>query len=580
MTDPGVLQAAWARVVVGTLVASGARRAIVCPGSRSTPFLLALLESAGVERYELVDERVAGFAALGFARVDGIAPLVLCTSGSAVAHLHPAVVEADIAGLPLLVLSADRPLALQDSGANQTIDQSRLFGSHVRAAIDGDPGDLGTEAFAHGRRLAALAWHQAHGDHPGPVQFNLRARKPLEPGGSPSATTAVRELAAVWLGQVPIGFRAVSTPAREGLLALADAIAAAHRPLVVGGPEPFRGSGHKTGTRAFLRAKLAPVAVDPGSLLHGSPDGLQGGGLLLETSLAQQADLVVAVGPPPTSTLFESRLGARTAGRLVVLGGRRRCDPTGTAFLFVDGDIDAILGGVTRLLRGRERQIDPSWAHAWRSADRLARQSLAAEHGSGALSELVATQMLAQVLGPKGLLVVGNSLPIRHAVEAGVGAGLAVATQRGASGIDGLVAGAAASARAWGHPTGLVLGDLSALHDLGGLAAAASLAGPTPLLVMILDNRGGRIFERLPVAQAVEDLEPWVQSAASRDLGAIARAFGLSVAEPTDRRGLGRALRGAKRRPGPTVVVVRVAPGDANERARRVRREIDLLLMP
>ncbi|MCA9529617.1 MAG: 2-succinyl-5-enolpyruvyl-6-hydroxy-3-cyclohexene-1-carboxylate synthase, partial [Myxococcales bacterium] len=187
MRESASVQAEWARVLLGALRRAGVRDVVISPGSRSTPFVLAADAEPGLRCHDVIDEREAGFFALGQARVTGVPSLLLCTSGTAAAHYYPAVIEASSAQVPLLVLSADRPPELHGSGANQTIDQTRLFGVHVRRFIElgaapapGYP-DLDARAFAALCRSAAQAVAAAKGPPAGAVHLNAPARKPLEP---------------------------------------------------------------------------------------------------------------------------------------------------------------------------------------------------------------------------------------------------------------------------------------------------------------------------------------------------------------------------------------------------------------
>lgn len=575
--DLGVHQAAWTRVLVGALVSSGARRAVVSPGSRSTPLVLALLAHAGIDRFDVVDERVAGFVALGLARVEGIAPLLVCTSGSAVANWHPAVVEADVAGLPLILLSADRPHELSRSGANQTIEQAGLFGAHVRASFDLDPGPESVASLEAASRLAVHAWWVAHRAPPGPVQLNVRLRKPLEPRDQEGDKDADRRSAAV-LARVPHVWAGKVVPDSTGLDVLAERMAAAKRPLIVGGPRAFAAPKAVAGARALARATAIPAAVDPGSWLHATSSVLGFNELLLgSTVLAHhQPDLVLQLGPAPTSSRWEQHLARWEPGVLAVAAGETWADPSASASLVIGGDPGLVLAGLATRLARRPIGMEKDWL------DRLglAAATFAAtqQHEQG-WSEVAAVDAAASSLPRGGLLVLGNSLAIRHAGELGIARarGIAIATQRGASGIDGLIAGAAGAARAWFAPTAaptlLVLGDLSAVHDLGGLAAAAAVVAGNRLVVLVLDNGGGRIFERLPVRGRVESLAPWVLPGFTPDLVAVATALGAAAQRVGSSRELTRALRTAWAPDAEStvqVIVAEVPPEQTAERARRV----------
>lgn len=571
---PGAHQAAWAKAFIATLVHAGARRAVVSPGSRSTPLVLALLEQAAVDRVDVVDERVAGFVALGIARAEGKAPLLVCTSGSAVANWHPAVVEADVAGIPLLLLSADRPAELIGSGANQTIDQTRLFGSHVRASFDCGPGREGVASLRAASRIAMQAWQSAHWPRVGPVHCNLRFDKPLEPSSAAAARSGSERAAAVASEAARLRVPTEMIPT-SAVAHLVERIRGAARPVFVGGPRPWALPALPA-ARAI--AAHFPVIGDPGSWWQGA-GGLEAGDLLLESQwLARHPpDLVVQVGPAPTSSAWEGQL-ERCGGELVVANGPAWADPASLA-----GEVWLADPGV--LLRAAARRLGaPSpqpWLSRLREADRVAAEVRTNDLASGPhLSELEAVRLAADAVPRGGFLALGNSLAIRHAATGGIVARrTAISTQRGASGIDGLIAGAAGSVRARSGVGILVLGDLSALHDLGGLAAARHLVGAGRLVVVVLDNAGGRIFERLPVARTVADLRPWTTPDVCVDLVGVARGLEVPAIGVDTAVALRRALRSMIRGRKPVGLIrARLDPHDAGERSARLRQAVDAAL--
>ncbi|MBZ0122181.1 MAG: 2-succinyl-5-enolpyruvyl-6-hydroxy-3-cyclohexene-1-carboxylate synthase, partial [Sandaracinaceae bacterium] len=195
----------WSRLVIGSLASAGVRDVVVSPGSRSTPFVLAAARHGGLRVHEVIDERAAGFFALGLARLGGPPPLLLCTSGTAPAHYYPAIVEASLAELPLVALTADRPPELADCGAPQTIDQTRLFGAHAR--LFADLGAPDPEALEGLRRLISQAVLRSRYPIPGPVQLNARARKPLEPRSPASAGERALEERARAIAERPLALR-------------------------------------------------------------------------------------------------------------------------------------------------------------------------------------------------------------------------------------------------------------------------------------------------------------------------------------------------------------------------------------
>jgi 2-succinyl-5-enolpyruvyl-6-hydroxy-3-cyclohexene-1-carboxylate synthase len=324
------------------------------------------------------------------------------------------------------------------------------------------------------------------------------------------------------------------------------------------------------------------VLGDPGSWWQGA-GGLEAGDLVLESGwLARHPpDLVIQVGPAPTSSAWEGQL-ARSGAELVIANGPAWADPASLAQEVWMGDPAALLRALAHHL-GSEPAVGnaATWLERLRDIDQVAcgvRDDDLSRHPP--VSELEAVMVAADAVPRGGMLALGNSLAIRHAAVGGiVSKRLVVATQRGASGIDGLIAGVAGSVRALAGVGVLVLGDLSALHDLGGLAAARHAVGAGRLVIVVLDNAGGRIFERLPVARTVPDLRPWTTPDAGVDLVAVARGLGLRAIDVDTAAALRRALRALLRGRDPVGVIrIRVEPHDAADRSARLRRAVDAAL--
>ncbi len=594
--SPTNVQQEWARTLLWSLADAGIRQVVISPGSRSTPFVLAALEHPDLDCIDFLDERVAAFYALGQARASGRASLLICTSGTAGANYLPAVVEAGADYVPLLVLTADRPLELTDCGANQTIDQQRLFGQHARRFFDLGMADAAPEAFAGLRRRAAQAVHATTYPEPGAVQLNARARKPLEPARELAEPEIAFERLAEDLRSRPIV--TVATPNRlpsdDTLCSLADQLCRAERPLVVCGPAPIGGAASVAGhwpAGAWLA--LPQVVQDTGAVLLAETASQQRFASLpempradafdtiLRSSAAQEAlaaDFVLQLGRTPTSAAWPSYLKSCAAPHWV-LAEHGWNDPSCTAERLLIGEPEAALEWLAELLdedRQRPFSVPPlnAWQTAWHRADQLAwgavDASLAAVEG---LSEGAVARQLVTALPDGALLALGNSLPIRHLDTycPGRPVAWAVWSQRGASGIDGVISGSAGAASVLRRPAALLIGDVSFLHDAGGLAAAARIE--TPFVVLVIHNQGGRIFEQLPLAghpAAAGHLTHWTIPH-DRRLEPAATLHGLPYRQANSLQALQEALAEAFARPGATVVEARVSPRDAAER----RRDID-----
>ncbi len=560
---PRSLLTLWSRLVASSLVSAGVREVVVSPGSRSTPFVLALHARPELTLVSVLDERSAAFVALGMARASGRATAVLATSGTAPAHWFPAVIEASLSGLPLLLLSADRPLGLAHSGAAQTIDQTKLFGDWVRLFVDlGDPradqAALVSVTRSIGQAVAALT-----GPRPGPVHVNLRADKPLEPvepGPEERALAeAVENLArrsATRIGRPSVG------PDVEVARALGEALGEAKRPLVVAGPRR-RGDDRAALLDTCARARI-PVAAEATSQLRFGPRD----GLFLDAcelvfgadAFARGAmpDLVLQIGSLPTGPTLERTLGGV---RRFVLDAGGVHDPIGGAEA-----ISCAPAGLTMELAVSRRSVyarDDRWladladaeSIAWREIER----AVARGEGEGA-----AVRAAFEASGD-AMLVIGNSLPIRtlDRFVRGGGARRTVLSQRGANGIDGLVSGALGAAMVAAEPVVAIVGDVSFLHDSNALAHARAVRGP--LVVVVVDNGGGRIFETLPLARTPSGRAamPLFTTPHELDLAALVRALGVPCTETRRAVETREAVSAALQTRGAHVVRASVEPDDA-----------------
>ncbi len=572
----------WSRLLVASLVEAGIVHAVVCPGSRSTPFAWALAERSELVCHSLIDERDAAFFALGLARVTGEPALVLSTSGSAAANFFPAIVEARLARLPLLVVTADRPLELQAAEAAQTIDQVKLYGDHVRAFFDLGAPDAAPSALAGLKRSVLQAVLATRQPECGPVHLNARARKPLEPvAATPNDQALVAKVEALAKRGTTRVSRAGAMLEPGAVAELARELGRAERTLVVCGPLPvFR---ERTGALVReLAARLgAPVFAEATSGARFGEEAASGADALdwLLRSAAFRSELspdcVLRIGAPPTSGGLEPWLAEHPEIALHLLAEHGHPDALGRARTLTLAPIEALLEALTQALAAHEPHAEQrAFAERLERANEAAWRSVhAVTQRAPSFGEPEAVRLALESIPAGGLLVLGNSLPVRlvDSFVPAAGARVRVASQRGANGIDGLVAGAAGSALAARCPSLLLLGDVSLAHDLGGLAAARLVR--TPLALVVLDNGGGRIFEQLPVARlwerAPERAELWLTPPALAFEHAAA-LFDLPYSAPRDAGELRSALGRAFEHRGATLVHVRVEPHAARDTTRAV----------
>jgi 2-succinyl-5-enolpyruvyl-6-hydroxy-3-cyclohexene-1-carboxylate synthase len=575
-----------ATFLVDELARGGVRHACLSPGSRSTPLALALARHPAIELRVQLDERSGGFVALGIARATARPVVAACTSGTAAAEFLPAVVEASRSRVPLVLLTADRPPRLRGTGANQTIDQTDLFGRYADfleppvPSVDDDAHSwaaVGHDAVAAMRR----SWQ--------PVQVNCPFDTPLTP--SPGAGT-MRELAS----EPP----AWSPPPSEPLAAddsdrLADEVSGARGVVVIGGTWPYRiGSD---AVRLFERLGW-PVLAEPISNLR-VPGTLAAGQALIGDdawTAAHRPDLVLQLGATPTTRVTDGFVGS--AERLIV-ADRIHPDPDpdhratwrlradlpavidtlrarGVAQRTRDGSLGVAVAGrrdtasTTELERATRLALAPSphgWLAAWRRADARARRAIdgVMDSSDEPLEPRIARDVAAAI-SPGGILFVGSSTPVRDLdLAMAPRDDLTVVGNRGASGIDGSIATAFGVATGSTDPTTALLGDLSTLYDLGTLAWNAHDTA-VDLTLVVVNNGGGHIFSLLPQRELPEHRALFV-TPQDVDLAAVCAALRIEHRSVQRASELPVALHATSDRGGIRVVDVEVPT--RNARARR-----------
>lgn len=506
-----------ASAILESLDALGVTHVLYCPGSRSAPFAYALeAGSFGGDARPILDERSAGFAAVGLART-GALPAIVVTSGTAVAELAPAVLEASHARLPLLVLSADRPGELRGVGASQATDQAGFFGTHVRASIDLEPQEASPSLVGHLARAVAAACGAPSGT-PGPVQVNVAFRDPLTPVRP--APASGNEAGASFVPRPTRVLRSLATPERwEDVVGPADA------GLIVAG------EGASPRAREWSEASGFPLLAEPAS------GAWSGGGVtlfeqtLVASSLGREVDAVVVTGRPTLSRPIQALL-ARPDVRVVVI------DPH-APWVDISGNASVV---VADLEPAREpiRAAQAEWAARVREAARDAGERIESllAAGSGRTMLDLARAVAASTSGP---LVLGASNPVR-AFDLAVPTleGRVVHSNRGQAGIDGTIATAVGICLGSGYAgetsaparerVTAVMGDLTACHDASSLALAASMGAH--LDIVVADDGGGGIFATLEHGHATspEAYDRWFGLAQSVDYEALAAAYGVAFA--------------------------------------------------
>lgn len=530
---PGSVQAAFAATLVDEWVRAGVRHAVISPGSRSAPLAVALAAAERLAVHVVLDERSAGFMALGLGKAGGVPAVVLTTSGTAAVELHAAVVEAAQAAVPLLVCTANRPTELHGVGAPQTVDQTRLYGTSTRWFSQ--PGVADQASAWTWRSLAARAVVEAMGPPPGPVHLDLAFGDPLV--AAPAALPPAREGARPWhrMGGAP------ATPHPGEVDALARLLDAGRGVIVAGAGVVDAESVH-----ALAAARGWPVLADPPSGCRTPEDTTVAAfdALLRHEpfAVAQGPDVVLRLGAAPASKVLSQWLATSGAIQVLVDPNGAWIDPERTATTVVRGEP----GAWCRALADRvwAEKPSPTWRDSWADAEAAAQRAIDTVLGRHheATEPGVARALVAAV--PAGTtLVVSSSMPVRDLEwYARPRTGVRVLANRGANGIDGVVSTAVGVALATGGPTALLIGDLAFLHDSNGLLGLAGRG--VDLTVVVVDNRGGGIFSFLPPAAALapERFELLFATPHDVDLVALAHLHGLPASGVGATEDLGPAL--------------------------------------
>lgn len=630
--DKGVLNLEWSGVFLDELARLGVREICVAPGSRSTPLVLAAAADGRFEMYSVVDERSAGFLALGIGKASRRPAVVITTSGTAGANLYPAVIEASQGEVPLLVLTADRPHRLRDTDANQSMDQIRLFGVFTRGFFEIEPPVLEDHSLRHLRGVAARAFSLARGASPagaspagastagaspagaspGPVHINLPFEKPLEPSADPDGFSEDKEILAFRKKHPGAGsgrkdrqpyVRVTSGPSfpdPQEVQRIRAAVEGARRGLIVAGPVP---NPEEVGPAVLKLSALIgfPVLADPLSGARFTPPGgarvIGGYDLFLRSEEARAAlspDLILRIGGSPTSAALLSFLEESGEARQVVVDqGYRWKDHLATAHDYIHASPPAFL---EEMSLGINPTRVPGWLERWTQAEERTSTTLDGREGGELLEGEILAAVTAQI--PDGAnLFVASSMPIRD-LDAfcypGRGSGIfTVYGNRGVSGIDGLVSttagvavgservrkgkdgSASAGPKANGPDGGAaapitvgVLGDLAFFHDMNGLLALKTIR-PRVVLVVI-NNDGGGIFETLPVREHEPAFSKYFSTPHGLDFGKAADLYGIRYSRVTSVEDFEEVFSQLILEGGPSILEVRTSRRETHQQRRAV----------
>ncbi len=589
----------YAETLVHALAGAGLRDACIAPGSRSTPLTLAFDAHPEVTVHLHLDERCASFYALGLAMATERPVALVCTSGTAAVEFHPAVVEAQMSHVPLLVLTADRPPELRHSGANQTIDQVKMYGEHVLWAVDVGLPEANPPAVAlrNLRATAARALAVADGIVKGPVHLNLPFRKPLEPDGPYNPDFSSIVATRIQHGTIH--------PSSQQIDELAELIAAHERGVIICGPR-CPGGDFPAAVSELARHSGYPIFADPLSGLRFGPHTADTPVIgCYETVLNGDPgwgapEVVIRFGAVPTSKWLNEWLDTETAdrGRRTAIDEEKDTSAATRPTLLAPHRIHISADGVwsddshrvsdylqadetltCRALAERISRGESDWTRHL-----LATEQKFWQAASTSLHEewfdVTAVAALVDAMPDGANLFVGNSLPIRHVDQFAAPSTkrLQVYGNRGASGIDGVTSsalGVAAADRS--TPTVLLIGDISFYHDLNGLLAVKQ-QNLTNVTIVLLNNDGGSIFRRLPIAGQEPAFTRLFLTPHGLDFALVIRMYGLEHAQADNRQALHDALAASIGNKKPTVIEVRTDGARdeelRQELGRRIRAEI------
>lgn len=581
MTDAKNLNSLWADLLIEELCRSGIAHFCIAPGSRSTPLVVAVARNRKARHSMHYDERGAAFYALGFARAAGRPAAVITTSGTAAANCYPAVTEASVDHVPMLLLTADRPPELIDAGANQTMHQDRLFGRYARWSFD-----LPTPSLDVPPQMLLTTIDQAvyrsRYNHPGPVHLNCRYREPLEPhpADTPSAYTAA--LANWTKSSTP--FTSYVPPRQtltaETLDAIGQILQNTTRGLVTVGR--LDTETERTAVLRFIDRLNWPVYADVTSglrltrcrahIIRYFDQQL----LTAEFNHRVRPTTVLHIGGRTTSKRLPQFLHANRPDHYIVIKNTpERHDSIHTVTLRVQADIAAACDAITpEESRGQDDYAAFQDALA-RDVDRIIARRIA-EHP--AASEPFIARCISEHIPDGHALFLSSSIPIRDVDLYGVSGrrDIRVAANRGISGIDGVISSAAGFAAGAACPTTLLIGDLAFIHDVNALATLRRQ--DTPLVIVVINNNGGGIFHFLPIAAHTDVFEDFFAAPHDFSFAGVCETFKIAYRRCSEKGDFTRTYGEAVRQQHPCVIEV---PTDRhkNLRLRRAMKAeiIDML---
>ena len=556
----------WAQIFIDQLASLGVRYACISPGSRSTPLTYVISKNRKIKSFINIDERSSAFFALGLAKATSKPVLVVTTSGTAVAELYPAIIEAYQQRTSLIICTADRPSDLIGTGANQTINQHNIFKNHIRWFRDLGSPSISETGLHHLQKIAIKAYQISLNEDRGPVHLNFPFRKPLEPF---SYTDEVSKKIFKLRPQRITGTKLQNHNASSGLVKvvekLTEELAKSEKGIIIAGPMEYDRELIK-GIKKLSGLLKCPVFADGLSQLRFNINKkdttiLSNFNSILKSDnfiKEHEPDIIIQFGRTPTSSLLESFLAETNTERYLVNSFGDKFDPSGNAKATLAIEPKYFCQYMTSKLKEKKiiRQYS-LWLKDFIYADEMSEKIKASliDKAKFPNESIVINEVLKHV--PSGSnIFIGNSLPVRDLDNfSGINSKkINIHFNRGASGIDGITSTALGVALAK-KPALLITGDLSFLHDLNALAVASKYSiSPT---IIVINNNGGGIFESLPIANKVKNFNKFFITPHNLELGEIVKSFGINHLLITTRSQLRQQLKNSLNKKVPSVLEIK-----------------------
>lgn len=519
----------WASVVVETLSRLGLTTAVICPGSRSAPLAVAFARHPAVEAIPVLDERSAAFFALGMAKRRGIPVALICTSGTAGANFYPAVIEAKESRVPLLVLTADRPLELRHCHAGQTIDQVRLYGNYPNWQTELAVPSLDREMLQYLRQTIVHAWERSRFPVSGVVHLNCPFRDPLAPIPQPVEVElgedffdAVSNVAAVPLPSQPLPLEVVETWQSHPRGIIIAGVAHSYA------PEEYC-QAIASLSQHFQYPVLAEALSPLRNYAHLNPFLIATYDLILRNrKLAQTLapEIVIQLGELPTSKELRTWLTTLQPTRWIVDLAPDNFDPLHGKTIHLKTSIEGLISAIERRTNLKDR-APTDYLKQWCLAEFEARKAV--DKTMGAIDFLLESKIawfLSQTLPANTPLFIGNSMPVREMEFFWMSGskGIVPYFNRGANGIDGTLSTGLGIAHRY-RPSVILIGDLAFLHDINSLLINSKFVGH--LTIVLINNNGGGIFEMLPISAFESIFEDFFATPQDIDFGKLCLAYGI-----------------------------------------------------